>query len=100
MLSAIINHPFYGKITKEGVISYMAKQQEAGNEHYARHGGVHFHNNVPAEEINVFVRELPADKKDSLFEVMTELEHAGLITVVNDHVFTDGEGKLGGSNDC
>ena len=32
-----------------------------------------------APELNLFVRELPSHKKDSLFEVVRELEKAGLI---------------------
>lgn len=31
------------------------------------------------KELNLFVRELPGHKKDSLFEVVRELEHAGYI---------------------
>ncbi|WP_268236563.1 hypothetical protein [Caldalkalibacillus thermarum] len=33
------------------------------NEHFAQFGGVHFINNVPPEEINRFVRELPEAKR-------------------------------------
>jgi hypothetical protein len=79
----------------------MAVQRTENNEHYARLGGVHFRNNVSPEEINLYVRDkIPADKKETFFEVVSELEHAGLITIVNDHVFVDGEGQIGGSNDC
>ncbi|HJV45759.1 MAG TPA: hypothetical protein VJ824_08525 [Bacillota bacterium] len=67
---------------------------------FARHGGVHFTNNVTPQEINEFVSRLSAGKRDSLFEVLHELNEEGLITIHNDHVFTDGEGKLGGNNDC
>lgn len=70
------------------------------NDHFAKHGGVHFRNNVPAQEINQFVNKLPIDKKESFFEVLDELEQANLITIVNDHVFADGEGKIGGSDEC
>jgi hypothetical protein len=31
------------------------------------------------KEVNLFVRELPISKKDSLFEVVRELEQAGMI---------------------
>ncbi|GGE05738.1 hypothetical protein GCM10011571_03570 [Marinithermofilum abyssi] len=72
-------------------------QQE---EHFARHGGVHFSTNAPAEEINQFVNSLPADKRDSLYEVLNELGRAGLITFYNDGLLADGEGKIGGSNEC
>ena len=74
----------------------MNNQQD----HFARHGGVHFSNNVPPEEINQFVGQLPAGKRESLFEVLQELRNSGLITIHNDHVFTDGEGKIGGSDEC
>ncbi|HEY8341842.1 MAG TPA: hypothetical protein VIK75_02375 [Calditerricola sp.] len=70
------------------------------NEHFARFGGVHFRNNVPPEEINRFVRELPEEKRASMFAVLSELERAGLITVLNDGVFADGSGKIGGSDEC
>ncbi|MDA8233493.1 MAG: hypothetical protein M0Z31_01550 [Clostridia bacterium] len=50
-------------------------------EKFIKYGGVHFTNNVPPEEINNFVRQLPAEKRDSLFEVVKELEDAGLITL-------------------
>ncbi|MBA4494069.1 hypothetical protein ACFO25_11040 [Paenactinomyces guangxiensis] len=69
-------------------------------DHYARHGGVHFTLNVPEEEMNRYVRELPEQKRESMFQVMKELENAGLITVFNDGEFADGEGKIGGSSEC
>jgi hypothetical protein len=79
----------------------MTNRHTVNNDHYARHGGIHFRNNVSPQEINLYVRDqVAADKKETFFEVIDELEQAGLITVVNDHVFTDGEGKIGGSDDC
>jgi len=66
------------------------------NDHFVRHGGVHFRTNVSPQEINNFIRKLPAGKRDSLFEVLDHLDQAGLITVVNDHVFADGNGVIGG----
>ncbi|MGD8190397.1 hypothetical protein ACQCN2_10475 [Brevibacillus ginsengisoli] len=69
------------------------------NDHFARHGGIHFRNNVTSEEINNYVRKLPAGKRDSLFEVLDNLDKAGLITVLNDHVFTDGNGIVGGGEE-
>ncbi|RKD23021.1 hypothetical protein BEP19_12385 [Ammoniphilus oxalaticus] len=68
--------------------------------HFARHGGVHYEYNASAEEINAFVNQLPADKKESMFEVMQELSENGLITVFNDELFADGDGEIGGSEDC
>lgn len=69
-------------------------------EHFAAHGGIHFENQVPAEEINRFVRRLPEEKRESLFEVLWELDNAGMITVYNDGIFTDGSGEIGGSDEC
>ena len=68
------------------------------NEHFARHGGVHFRTNASPQEINNFIRKLPAGKRDSLFEVLDQLDQAGLITVVNDHLFSDGNGVIGGGD--
>mgnify|MGYP001367556260 CR=1 FL=1 len=70
------------------------------HEYFARHGGVHFINNVPQEEINRFIRQLPAGKRESLFEVLTILNQEGLITIKNDGLWADGEGKLNGSDEC
>lgn len=78
----------------------MTNPNTLNQDRYARHGGVHFRNNVSPQEINQFVGELPTEKKESFFEVFDELERAGLITIVNDHVFADGRGEVGGSNDC
>ncbi|OAJ76032.1 hypothetical protein AYJ08_03600 [Brevibacillus sp. SKDU10] len=66
------------------------------NDHFVKHGGVHFRNNVPPQEINKFINRLPAGKRESLFEVLDKLEKSGLITIYNDHVFTDGNGVIGG----
>jgi hypothetical protein len=59
-----------------------------GHDKHIKYGGVRFTNNAKPEEINKFVRQLPADKKDSLFEVIGELEKEGLISVENGHVST------------
>jgi hypothetical protein len=67
---------------------------------YSKHGGVHFRKNTDAEAINSYVAKLPDGKKDSLFEVLDELDKAGLISIVNDGQFADGEGNLEGSTDC
>ena len=50
-------------------------------EKFIKYGGIHFTNNVPPEEINIFVKNLPTEQKDSLFKVVKELETAGLITL-------------------
>lgn len=74
--------------------------QMKSKELFAKHGGVHFINQAPAEEINRFVRELPEEKRESLFEVLSALDEAGLIQIQNDGIFADGEGKIGGSSEC
>jgi len=80
-------------------MSEEPRVQESSDDHYVKHGGVHFRANVSPQEINHFIRKLPAGKRDSLFEVLEQLDQAGLITVVNDHIFTDGDGIIkGGEN--
>lgn len=68
--------------------------------HFARHGGAQIEYNAPAEEINAFARQLPAEQRESMYEVLQALSQNGLITVVNEGVFADGEGNIGGSDDC
>lgn len=68
--------------------------------HFARHGGVHFQSNRSPQDINAFVSKLPERKRESLFEVLHELSEAGFITLYNDGLWADGEGNLGGSEDC
>lgn len=72
---------------------------EENQEHFVKHGGVHFRTQVSPQEINNFIRKLPAGKRESLFEVLEQLDNAGLITVCNDHVFADGNGIVGGGDD-
>lgn len=60
-------------------------------EKFVKYGGVKFHNNVEPKEINEFVRALPSDKKDSLYEVIKELENAGLITLEHEFSTIDDE---------
>jgi hypothetical protein len=67
---------------------------------FAKHGGVHYRTNVPKQQINLYVRSLPEHKRQSMFQVMKELESAGMITIYNDGLFADGEGEVGGSQDC
>ena len=64
------------------------------DEHFARFGGVHFTSNVSPSEINNFIRKLPAGKRESMFEALDQLDKHGLITIINDHVFVDGNGKI------
>ncbi|MGN7469209.1 hypothetical protein [Brevibacillus sp. SAFN-007a] len=74
------------------------REQAQSHDHFVRHGGVHFRTHVSPVEINNYVRKLPAGKRESLFEVLEQLDRAGLITVVNDHVFADGDGVVGGGD--
>lgn len=55
-------------------------------ERILKYGGVKFRNLVPPVKINRFVNQLPRNKRESLFEIATELEGAGLIDVFNDRV--------------
>ncbi|CAM5797455.1 MULTISPECIES: hypothetical protein [Brevibacillus] len=66
------------------------------HDHFVRHGGVHFRSHVSPQQINTFIGRLPAGKRESLFEVLDQLEKAGMITIYNDHLFTDGNGVVGG----
>ncbi|USG65466.1 hypothetical protein NDK47_25735 [Brevibacillus ruminantium] len=68
------------------------------HDHFVRHGGVHFRSLVSPQEINRFIGRLPAGKRESLFEVLDELEKAGKISLYNDQLFTDGNGVVGGGD--
>lgn len=61
---------------------------------YARHGGVHFTQLAHTREINDFVRNLPEDQRDNLFEVIQALHNQGLIRIENDHEWTDAAGEI------
>ncbi|PWK16379.1 hypothetical protein [Tumebacillus permanentifrigoris] len=78
----------------------MSRRKDQHQDFYANHGGVHFTQNVPAEQINNFVRELSSEKRDNLFEVLDELEQAGMITLYNDGQLADGSGHIGGTAGC
>lgn len=69
-------------------------------DYFAKHGGAHFENIAHPSEINDFVNNLPEEKRQSMFEVMQELKNAGMIRLLNDDVWADGEGEIGGSDDC
>ncbi|ADG82812.1 hypothetical protein [Thermincola potens] len=60
-------------------------------EKFVKYGGVKFTNTVEPKEINNFVRNLPAEKKDSLFEVIQELDKAGLISLEHEFSTLDDE---------
>lgn len=69
-------------------------------DHYARHGGVHFVQHASNQEVNEYISRMPNAERDSLFEVLDQLDKAGLISIVNDGQFADGNGKLGGTEGC
>lgn len=52
-------------------------------ERILKFGGVKIRNLVPPVKINRFVNRLPFEKRDSLFEIASELQSAGLIDVLN-----------------
>ncbi|KLU67723.1 hypothetical protein DEAC_c01270 [Desulfosporosinus acididurans] len=52
-------------------------------ERILKFGGVKIRNLVPPVKINRFVNQLPLEKRDSLFEIATELQNAGMIDVLN-----------------
>lgn len=57
---------------------------------HVKYGGVRFENNVSPEKINEFVRRLPASRKESLFEIVSQLDKEGLITLYDgDNVTID-----------
>lgn len=69
-------------------------------QHFAKHGGVQFALNVPETELNQYVNEMPKGQRQSMYNVMKELERAGMITIQNSGVFADGHGNIGGSTTC
>ncbi|MBA4541897.1 hypothetical protein H1164_03140 [Thermoactinomyces daqus] len=78
----------------------MADHHIGSQDHFARHGGVHFRANVSEQELNRFVAFLPESRRSNMAQVMKELESAGMITILNDGIWADGEGKIGGSDEC
>lgn len=68
------------------------RRVEDDAEGFLKYGGVKFRANVPAEEINRFVRELPEARRASLREVARALADAGLITL--EHAFSTIDDEL------
>lgn len=60
------------------------KEEISLPERVLKFGGVKILNLVPPVKINRFVRSLPDTKRDSLFEIASELRQAGLIKVLNE----------------
>ncbi|MCL6452753.1 MAG: hypothetical protein K6T78_03885 [Alicyclobacillus sp.] len=56
---------------------------------HAKYGGVHFTQLRHAREINDFVRQLPDEQRDSLFEVLQALNENGYIRIENDGEWMD-----------
>lgn len=61
---------------------------------HAKYGGVHFRQLKPTQEINEFVRSLPEQQRESIFEVMQELDQHGYIHLENDGALIDPEGEV------
>ena len=53
-------------------------------ERILKFGGVKFRNLVPPVKINRYVDRLPNNKRESLFEIASSLQEAGLINVCNE----------------
>lgn len=66
---------------------------------HAKYGGVHFTQLATAQDINNFVKTLPEEKRDSLFEVMEELHNQGYIRIENDESWMDAHNDIQPSND-
>ncbi len=75
-------------------------REEAKGGHFALHGGTHFTPNASPEKINRFVQNLPPERRETFYEIMKELSRADLIALHNDGLLADGEGNIGGSDDC
>lgn len=69
-------------------------------QHFAKHGGVQFALNVPETELTEYVNAMPKGQRQSMYNVMKELERAGMITILSTGVFADGQGNIGGSTGC
>jgi len=48
---------------------------------YMKYGGVKFKPLVSPKEINTYVRSLPANKRESMFEIAQELQSQGMIEI-------------------
>lgn len=52
-----------------------------GEEKYIKYGGMEFRAKADARQINLFVANLPPEKKVSMFSVVGELQQKGLIEI-------------------
>jgi hypothetical protein len=58
---------------------------------YIKYGGMKFEQKAPAREINRFVNKLPEEKRQSMHQVVTELDDANLIDLKNEVTTIDDE---------
>ena len=52
-------------------------------DYFVKYGGTAFQNNVAPEHIHDFVRQLPYEEKQSVYEVINRLENQGLISKID-----------------
>ncbi|MGI6226796.1 MAG: hypothetical protein ACOYJ1_11140 [Peptococcales bacterium] len=60
-------------------------------EKYIKYGGMKFEQNVKTQEINRFVDDLPEEKRQSMHQVVHELDKAKLIDLKNEVTTIDDE---------
>jgi len=60
-------------------------------ERYIKYGGVEFKAKADPKKINDFVRDLPPEKKLSMYRVVSELKKHGLIEIEPGHSSIDDE---------
>ncbi|MFZ5942920.1 MAG: hypothetical protein ACOYVD_02335 [Bacillota bacterium] len=61
------------------------------HEKHIKFGGMKFEQNADNKEINKFVRDLPKEKKQSMYQVVNELDDANLIDMKNEVTTIDDE---------
>ncbi len=57
-------------------------------EDFVKYGGIKFTNNASPSKINEYVRSLPENERQSLFQVVRKLDHEGLITLDDSELTT------------
>lgn len=58
---------------------------------YIKYGGMKFKQKAPTQEINRFVYNLPEEKRNSMYQVVNELDDADLIDLENEVTTIDDE---------
>lgn len=61
---------------------------------HIKYGAAGFRTKAAPSQINRFVRNLPSDKRQSLFQVAEELKSAGMIETTGKHTKTHYQGVL------